>query len=114
MHTERKSRIEKLKTFLLEEDGDHFTRYALALELLHAEQYEESELHFRKILDEEPQYLAVYYQYGKLLESMFRYKDALRIYEAGLPVARAQNNIRTWKELSSARDVLREELNSME
>lgn len=114
MQAERKSRIEKLKNFLLDEPEDHFTRYALALEMFLAEQHEESELQFRRILDADPQYLAVYYQYGKLLESMQRYKEALHIFESGLPVAKAQNNLRTWKELTAARDALTEELNQME
>ncbi|MBS1514961.1 MAG: tetratricopeptide repeat protein [Bacteroidetes bacterium] len=100
------SRIETLKNLLESNPADEFTRYALALEYVSINEQDNAEEHFKELLANSPNYLAVYYQYGKLLEEKGETEEARKIYNQGLFVAASQNDLRTKTELQDAIDNL--------
>ena len=88
-------RILQLRQMLAESPKDTFLRYALALEHLKMNQLQESLELFRDLEHNDPDYLATYYQMGKLLEVMNQPVEAERVYQSGMEVARRQKNRQT-------------------
>ena len=99
-------RIEALKQYLADDPEDDFSQYALSLEYMQGENYLEAISNLENLLARNPEYLAAYYQLGKLYELQQRMEEAVAAYEKGLTVARAQHNIKTYNELRSALDLL--------
>ena len=95
-------RILQLRQMLAESPKDTFLRYALALEHLKMNQLQESLELFRDLEHNDPDYLATYYQMGKLLEVMNQPVEAERVYQSGMEVARRQKNRHALAELGSA------------
>lgn len=82
---ERVTRIDMLVEMLKKEPGDVFLSYALALEYAtDINTVAEAEHLFRKVIDKDANYIAAYYQLGKLFESTLRTHEALEIYKKGL------------------------------
>jgi tetratricopeptide (TPR) repeat protein len=98
------SRINLLLQFLQEDPDDEFSRYALALEYVNEGNASEALNHFKLLEENHPDYLATYYQMGKVLESQGKNAEAIQIYEKGKKVALKQGNMHTMNELNSALD----------
>jgi tetratricopeptide (TPR) repeat protein len=98
------SRIDQLKQFLQDEPNDEFSRYALALEYMNAGNDTEAMHHFKMLAENHPDYLATYYQMGKVLERQGKNSEAVLIYEKGKDVAIKLGNRHTLNELNSALD----------
>jgi uncharacterized membrane-anchored protein len=62
MEDEEKSRLEQFKEFVEMDPTDTFSRYALAMEYMSAEQFGESVDHFLEVLKVDPTYSAAYFQ----------------------------------------------------
>ena len=104
------SRIEKLKQYLAEEPNDPFNLYALGTEYLSLA-HPTALFYFEKLLLEHPQYLATYYQLGKLYQSLGQTTEAISVFEKGISLAREQQKTKTMNELRSAlNEILDEEL----
>lgn len=99
-------RIEILRTYILKDAKDFFSKYALALEYIAINQDEEALLLFKEIIQVNPQYLPAYYQIGKLMEKYNRISEAKHMYEQGMEVAREQYDTKTYNELSQAAEAL--------
>ncbi|MCL6524991.1 MAG: tetratricopeptide repeat protein [Thermoflavifilum sp.] len=95
-------RVHQLKELLDKHPDDSFLKYALALEYVKQGEYELAEQYFRTILKQDPAYLGMYYQYGKLLESTGRQSEAVDIYSMGIQQAMAQGDARSLQELREA------------
>jgi predicted RNA polymerase sigma factor len=95
-------RIATLRKFIDEDPGDTFSKYALALELVKSEGISEALHVFSEIVDSVPDYLPVYYHFGKLLEQVGETARAADIYRHGIAVATRQKQSRTLSELKSA------------
>lgn len=100
------SRKETLEKLLETDPGDSFSRYALGLEYVSLNDYDEAQKEFNFILSNDPQYLPVYYQLGKVFELTGDTDKALKIYQQGLYVASSQNDTHTQSELQDAIDSL--------
>lgn len=100
------SRIETLLNLLADNPDDDFTKYALALEYVSANETDNAEKYLKDLITASPSYLATYYQYGKLLEDKGEIDDARKIYNQGLFVATSQNDMHTKAELQDALDNL--------
>ena len=100
------SRIETLLKILRTEPNDTFSKYALALEYVSSGETAKAEEIFKDILNNTPDYLAAYYQYGKLLDDSGEVDSARKIYNQGLFVAASQNDMHTKAELQDAIDNL--------
>lgn len=95
------ARIDLLKTYILEEPNDPFNYYGLACEYMHSAPSDAMPL-FEKLLADYSDYLPTYYQAAQLLTSFEKDEDAVALYEKGIALAKAQNNAKAIKELSSA------------
>ncbi len=102
MTSSSKTRLENLKKYLLDDPKDSFLRYALAMELINANESPQALEIFKELITDDPDYLASYYQYGKSLEEAGAVDESIEIYKLGLIIAEKQNNTRTVKELRQA------------
>ena len=100
------SRMEALKKYLSDDPSDDFSEYALALEFEKEGNLKNAILHLEKILERNAQYLAAYYQCGRLYEAEKNFIKAGRIYEKGMAVAAQQKNQKTFNELRTALEML--------
>lgn len=95
-------RLQQLQRFLEQSPKDPFLLFALAIEYVGLNQDGAAETLFRKLLTENPEYLASYYHYGKLLERQERTEEALAIFVAGVELAQRQGDVKTMRELRDA------------
>ena len=100
------NRVDSLKKILEKDPNDSFSKYALGLEYLSASMLDESRGLFENIIEIEPDYLAVYYQLGKVYELMGETEKAGNTLRLGITVADAQNDFHTRSELEQAIDEL--------
>jgi hypothetical protein len=101
------SRIDLLKKFILEDPGDPFNYYALALEHLNTDPLKAGEL-FDKLLKDHPDYLPSYYMAGIFFADQNMEPKGLGILKKGLLLAKSQKNFATERELQSAIQALDE------
>ncbi|HNQ13775.1 MAG TPA: tetratricopeptide repeat protein [Bacteroidia bacterium] len=100
-------RIEILKSYILKDPKDFFSKYALSLEFIAGNRDEEAIVLLKEIIQANPQYLPAYYQLGKLMEKYNNAEEAIIVYEQGMEVAREQYDTKTYNELSQAVDGIR-------
>lgn len=81
---------------------DSFLHYAAALEHQKNGDQPSAIKIIQKIIKNDPEYLASYYQLGKMLEEKSKVEEAVEVYKAGKSVARKQNDMKTLGELSEA------------
>lgn len=96
------SRIQQLLEFIAEDPNDVFTHYALALEYWNLNQLEEALTSMLKAKELDNEYLAIYYQLGKIFEAIKDYAKAREIFEEGMRIAKYQQNSKTYSELEFA------------
>jgi len=101
-----KSRIEQLQEFLKDDINDSFLKYALALEYVKVKENDTARDCFLKLIKEDKDYVASYYQLGKLYESLNEVVKAMRIYENGIEIAKKIKNEKTLLELQEAYNML--------
>ena len=97
-----KSRIEQLQEFLEEDGNDSFLKYALALEYVRIDEKDAAKDCFLQLVAEDENYLASYYQLGKLYESLDALEKAVDIYKKGIKIAQKSANKKTLLELQEA------------
>jgi tetratricopeptide (TPR) repeat protein len=103
-----KSRIEQLQDFLKEDSNDSFLTYALALEYVRVEKNDAARDCFLKLIKDDENYIASYYQLGKLYESLNDGDNAKEIYKKGIEIAQKSKNKKTLLELQEAYNMLLE------
>ncbi|MCX6291337.1 MAG: tetratricopeptide repeat protein [Bacteroidetes bacterium] len=103
------NRIESLKSFLKENPEDLFSQYAMALEYLHQDHVAVAVEILKRVLEQDKNYLAAYYQLGKAYEAMSSVDAAKQVYADGIRIAELQNNKRTLNELRGALETLIED-----
>jgi Tfp pilus assembly protein PilF len=101
-----KSRLEQLQEFLKDDINDSFLRYALALEYVGVEKNETARDCFLKLIKDDENYIATYYQLGKLYESLNEVEKAREIYKKGINIAQKSENKKTLLELQEAYNML--------
>lgn len=100
------SRIEKLKSMLVESPGDSFLQHALALEYIKLGNDAEARVLFESILEREPGYVGSYFHLAKLLERRGEPDKAVRVYEKGMEEAKKAGENHAYGELKSAYEEL--------
>ena len=103
-----KSRIEQLQEFLEEDSNDSFLKYALALEYVRIDEKDAAKDCFLQLVAEDENYLASYYQLGKLYESVNELEDAIEIYKKGIKIAQKSEDKKTLLELQESYNMLME------
>ena len=97
-----KSRIESLKEALAADPEDTFARYALGLEYMSGNRFDEARDAFEEIRVLDPNYSATYYQLGKVYEQLGDETAARKVYQQGIYVTASQSDMHTKSELEQA------------
>jgi len=101
-----KSRIEQLQEFLKDDINDSFLKYGLALEYVRVKENDTAKDCFLKLIKEDKNYLASYYQLGKLYESQNEVEKAMGIYKNGIEIAKKIEDAKTLLELQEAYNMM--------
>lgn len=101
-----KSRLEQLQEFLKDDINDSILKYALALEYVKVKENDTAKDCFLKLIKEDENYIASYYQLGKLYESLNEVVKAMRIYKNGIEIAKKIKDEKTLLELQKAYNML--------
>ncbi len=96
------NRKELLLSLLKEDPKDPFARYALALEYRKENLLREAQEALESLKTDNPEYLPLYYQLGKLIEENGDEQAAMVVYREGLALATAQRDLKTRSELEEA------------
>jgi tetratricopeptide (TPR) repeat protein len=103
----QKSRRETLEQFVAEKPADAFARYGLALECVKLGDDPAATLHFQKLLETHPEYVAGYYQFGQLLARLGRLDEARKLLSDGIIVAQKSGDMHARDEMQAALTLLR-------
>ncbi|CAN5594185.1 hypothetical protein BH11BAC1_BH11BAC1_28710 [soil metagenome] len=99
-------RMDMLRKYLEEDPHDDFSEYALALEFENKGDRKEALFHLEQILNRNADYLAAYYQCGKMYEGENEAAKAMERYQKGMEIAKQQNDAKTHNELRTALEML--------
>lgn len=99
------SKLERIRAVCAARPGEPFAWYSLAMELWKTSPAE-AVTAFEKVRADFPDYLASYYQFGKLLAERGEGARAREVLQAGVALARKQGDGHALGELSSALDAL--------
>jgi Tfp pilus assembly protein PilF len=100
------NRIEILKGFLVENPSDSFSRYALALEFVKLGQHDDALREFETVKNNDPAYIATYFQLGQLYQKLGRSHEAEKTFRTGITVAAKAGDEHTRSELEGALEAL--------
>ena len=103
---ENQSKLKRLAELLRKNPNDSFAKFALALELIKADESKKARVLFESVLEQDPEYLGVYYHLGKLYERTDRVEDARSMYTRGIELAEKKNEERTKHELEEALETI--------
>lgn len=99
-------RRQMLEQFIEKNPSDAFARYGLAVECVNEGDLAAAEANFRQLLANHPEYVATYYQFGRMLSAANRIAEAREIFSAGIARARQANDGHSRQELQAALDEL--------
>jgi tetratricopeptide (TPR) repeat protein len=94
------SKLQQLLALMVEDPSDPFLKYVYALELEKAGQLEEAVAAMNNLILLHPDYLAAFYQAGRLLQIRGESESAVKVLKGGIDLARKQNNRHTLAELN--------------
>ena len=100
------NRIEILKGFLKDNPNDSFSRYALALEYVKLSQNDDALREFETVKQNDPGYVATYFQLGQLYQKIGRTHDAEKTFRMGITAAAKAGDEHTKSELEAALESL--------
>ncbi len=100
------NRIEQLQEFLKYDINDSFLKYALALEYVKVKENDTARDCFLKLIKDDENYIASYYQLGKLYESLNEVEKTREIYKNGIEIAKKIENKKILLELQEAYNML--------
>jgi tetratricopeptide (TPR) repeat protein len=99
-------RLATLLTMARDKPNDPFLIFALALEYKTSGNQAESRVYCERLVCEFPDYVATYYQYGKMEEENGNFTRAIDLYSKGIQKARAAGDEKTARELQQAIDLM--------
>ncbi len=74
----------------------------MVIDYFSANKFDTALIWLKKILQENPEYLAAYYQTGKCYEELQKFEDAKAIYQKGIELATKHQKTKTLNELREA------------
>jgi len=92
MTEQNKTRRQKLEQFLTQNPNDAFSRYGVALECLREGDLPGAELHFKTLLEANPDYVPGYQMYAQTLAQHNRAAEAKELLSRGIAAADRQGN----------------------
>ena len=102
------SRLDQLFEFQKEEPNDPFILFAIALEFQKIDSTKAME-YFTNLLLHHENYTGTYYHAAKLLETLGKKEEAIKVYEKGIIICRNENKLKAVNELMSALNNLKDE-----
>jgi len=108
MYTMSNNRLDMITEMLVKNPEDTFLNYAAALEHKKRNKPKKAITIFKKIVNMDPDYLATYYQLGKLLEEVGKTEEAIEVYKRGRELAKKTKDVKAMGELSEALMILDE------
>ncbi|MGA9884256.1 MAG: tetratricopeptide repeat protein [Candidatus Acidiferrales bacterium] len=102
----QKSRREALEQFVAQKPSDAFARYGLALECANLGDDVAAATHFQKLLEDNPQYVAGYFQFGQLLGRIGRIAEARKMLSDGIVMAQKTGDAHARDEMEAALSTL--------
>jgi Tfp pilus assembly protein PilF len=100
---DRTARVKSLEEMMKKEPHDLFLNYALAIEYLNDINFiDKAEAQFKFVLSLDENYIAAYYQLGKLYEVLSKTNDALIAYKKGLSIAKLKKDNKSVNEFNEA------------
>ena len=94
------TRRQKIEAMLVDEPGDIFLRYSLALELAKEDRVDESIAKLTELIEENPPYVPAFFMAGKLLAEIGRIEKARDVLRIGIETAREQGDSHAAGEMS--------------
>jgi|SRR4051794_25758037 hypothetical protein len=94
------TRREKIEAMLIDEPGDLFLRYSLAMELEKETNHDASLVQLRGLMAEKPPYIAAFFRAGQQLASIGRVNEARTALREGIDHARSQGDSHAAGEMS--------------
>ncbi len=101
--TATSQRLEYLNTLLAEDPDDSFVKYAIAKEYEKLDDLKTSIAKFESLRADDPDYVGLYYHLAYIYTEIDEMEKALEIYDAGIEVAKVQNDLHALSELRNAR-----------
>lgn len=98
--------MEQLREMLAQEPGEAFLRYAIALEHRRAGDTEQAMADLYQLLQEDPKYIACYYQLAMLLAEAGRLQEAIDVCEAGAMQCIVTRDLKARGELLQLKEAL--------
>ncbi len=102
-------RLKKLKEWEAQKPDDAFLKFALSQEYISAGDDTEAKKYLELLTEKFPDYLATYYQLGKLHERFQETDKAIAAYNKGKEVTRIAGDNKTLRELNEALTQLEDE-----
>jgi tetratricopeptide (TPR) repeat protein len=103
----QKPRREVLEQFVAEKPTDAFARYGLALECMKLGDNDAATIHFQKLLEANPKYVAGYFQFGQHLSRIGQLEQARKLLSDGILVAQNAGDMHARDEMQAALALLR-------
>ena len=103
----QKSRREVLEQFVAERPGDAFARYGLALECTKSGDDTAATGHFEKLLENNPAYVAGYFQFGQHLSRIGQTERARKLLSDGILVAQNAGDMHARDEMQALLSLMR-------
>jgi hypothetical protein len=94
------SRREKIEAMLVDDPGDTFLRYSLAMELDKEGDHDASLARFAELTRDDPPYVPAFFMAGQQLVRIGRVGEAREILGNGIEAARRQNDAHALGEMS--------------
>lgn len=93
------SRREKIESMLVEEPGDVFLRYALAMEMEKAGEFDPALQLHAELVAEQPPHIASYFRSAQILADQNRIEEARSFLRDGIEAARAAKDFHAAAEM---------------
>ena len=98
----KKSRRQMLEEFVAAKPEDAFARYGLAMDCANSGDAADADLHFKKLIEMNPNYVAAYFQFGQFLARTARIQEARAALAAGISVAQRVGDDHARSEMEAA------------
>ena|SRR6185437_13168168 len=99
-------RRQMLEQFVQKNPADAFARYGLAMECVNENDFSAAEGHFAQLIAAHPEYVAAYYQFGRMLGVQNRSDEARKILIEGAARAAQAGDAHAQQEMQAALDEL--------
>ena len=96
------NRIEILTQFIQADPKDSFARFGLAMEYARLGESDQALEHFRKLRELNPNYIAAYFQAGKVLAKIGQTETARQILGEGIQAAGRVGDLHAKNEMEAA------------